>query len=1568
MGRRVRGDGDRQPQDPHIRPSHPVQPQQPRKLEPTDVPKVQPDIPVDQPAPSEQIVIRPDQPELVERPTADPITPNAGDITPETMGQVEQLQLDMPELEITPGTTAAIRAMADPLVPETDDRPEPSPDVDVIEPTFQVTEPETVEATDQIEAEPEQPVKPKRKRAPAKKEVTAKKKAPAKSRKVKPKAGTTDAIAQIEGKTTTLDPRLEPGEVLNLETGEVTIQDPSQVQAEPTISEDIKPDPPEQTEPTTPEETEAALRVRLTAEIAGRNPGTDTLRAYIAAKTDYNRIRGYGPPRLARVVDSLINTLETLGHNTETVSLIRADEILREFQKEMEADRWGTSDFGKRTGKATLQGARRLPRTMMRKNIERNVRRAWWWMTRGWFPLRGDDPNTGFPSDEVFGAVNDFLKFIGYPPVKEKKDWRDASRVSMVYLAFLIYRGVSLDRNGRLFGEKDNLIYDSVFIAALTEMKSNISNYQHPFAYSNPSANFANKYRYPVLAPSSLAEFFTAGELGNKLRITKEEFMRANAQTWKEKVEPRMLLRADIGQREVMLDMADAVLENDPDAWIYDLQSRSAESRLTLSELLDSANEFAHQYNLPEVLIEVQQERIARIMRALEHQEKPYAKAQNVIEVGESLTSWTRKASILNPIATTVTNTGVLMGVVAMPQISIMGALEKARGLGDVWTTLKIMKALAKQRGLDVDVKPETFLFLEQSNITKSVGSMIHMMGAAGIPALIDAGTKGIEWDSDDAKRIAKEANEMATASSKFATRVGQVLDGSANFWMSVSVGDWLGTKLTAKVFFEQLVLEFALTAERGGPVVTSEQLQDMLISNPNKFFSDMVQTPEGIRALRYASESSLAGVDPAVEAFRKSTANPLVRAAVGFTLSWYLRFGIRAAIRLTPFSHTMIYLTKMGVINPLRLAAEDRGLLKKDSTKDADEYMLGSGLGSQGFLQCVLLDLVQFASLHSAVLFLYALIAFLGGVEEPDDEEKRHIWYEWKLKDTGQAFRESWYWTELLGFGMPIAIAIHAGLSQDADADITSDIVRFGAAEKMFENPWANASDMYDFFNNFDRGMVEAQTRADGYIDPSNIDGQNYAITQMMVWAMRRGYATFEPAIIRSIYNMNVGERLARSPNLVYTALQDTEDGELPKTEPTTWQDAQIRRALMPSPTSGLLMNFIQTVGAENEERQRTGYLRHEMPLVSNVDPINQFWADRLSVRDPETGELSPPEQWTEEQRQERINLVIRLLNEFPPAALASQGVVIPLDIRIQTRNYLVENRRAIRNEFEYRKAKGEWSRSNGRPIEENRANQNKAWAEVEKRQGELDVLLSALRGDEIPYSPMRYNRWETSYRPIYTWKEGTPNAGEPATKWDYRWNRNEVDVVFYASGDYRGSFFPWGAVQDRGDRSFDAQTPVSWQTPLTDEDWLRQEIGDYTVQRGMFEGRSLWDLATGGGATGPGAPTNVPWETGELLVGSRALQPQRMPEQKMPPLEIEEPTAAAARAAGAVGYTSWGRGGGGRRAFAPRIYSNEAVSLNPDRPKTIFNQNLDHTKFDFLRPEFRTKGSREAFQREDF
>lgn len=1208
------------------------------------------------------------------------------------------------------------------------------------------------------------------------------------------------------------------------------------------------------------------------------------------------------------------------------------------------------------------------PQSILRKHIIEAMAFIRENLVEGFFPLSGDtmveeayeeidDDGNAIPktrmvpanSEAVRAEITKTLQFLGI----EQSKFAD----KMLFRAFQLYRGMSIDHQGKLFKQAKNdiAISDEVFIQFLHEIRNNIRTHNHPFAYTNPHYELGGTECYPVIISKQLAQWFSSGTSG-ELDLSAEDILAYSIDQHNNIVGPRMDKLASWDQREVLHSMRDVIANdlNDPR-----IPKRSVDERVAASELLDADSEYAKLFNNETALVEAMQERQERQLRAMARIEKKKGRAKKndltADDVGEMSDEWWYEVSAPNAqsAARTVANIGRVMGVIGNPFIAATGMAEKTTGvLYQSAGTWFLRNFIGGTQTLSAEGKA---LIGEDHNI-EAMEEMLKILAAEGFDGLIDLAAKGAIFTKGAGKTNVKNENKKMT---RVRTRTGQWVEIA----MAWSTGDVVFKKKTARILLDHLAYQFENTALKnpGATTFTAAQLESMLASDPNDFWRMVAQTPEGRAALLYAGNTSLAGVDPITNMLRLHTQNAIVDASLGFIIGWYLKFGIRSAIRMIPYSNTAIYLSKRGLINPM---VEGMGLRDTASIGDTNEFMLGGNEDfGAGLAQNIIVDTMRFGTQAATFAFCLGLVTLLGGIQPPDEDEKRHLWYEWKIM--GKAVKEAWYFQELLGFSMPLVVAVLAG-AQTGDTDEAMFILTNGVWEKLEQNPWTNAADLIDLVNNFDPMLVEAQARSEGY-EGGEVGGGEFAASQFLTWMTRRTYQTLEPAILRQAYNdhglFTGTDDLARSNNMVWTG--DPDD----PTTMTTWLDSQMRSAVEPSRFAGFLANIISGYyWQDNEEDPLTGYMESQKPLVTNVDSTNQMWIDNLSVKDAD-GKFVPADKWTPEQTKRIVNEVKKLLREFPVASdMAAQGIVIPFDARAATINALNEQWGEIRSAHYKRVADGDFSEEkNGLPYLVNRKRQNKAYEKHLKEQAKVQAKIDALFSDEIPYSALKYNRWETNYRTMYVWKDGE-NAGKPTHPLNYRLYPSRVEIVRYASGDHKSSFAPYLTVDDQGENTYDAQTQVGWQTGATDLDYVKRSTEGKILQSGVNKGMDAWDVLSGEGGAYAKAIEGGPLVP-KLLTGSRALMPERLPYEKLDPKDFKKPKIESVSEPKDGRRVSWGRGGwGGGGKYVPAIYSHPAYSLNADKPAGLYSKTPQYTRFDYLRPKVATKGSREAYRREDF
>jgi len=1158
------------------------------------------------------------------------------------------------------------------------------------------------------------------------------------------------------------------------------------------------------------------------------------------------------------------------------------------------------------------------------------------------------------------------------------------------FRAFIIYRGFSPDRNNLILNKKPDkvAVSDEKFIEFLDEIIRNTRGLGHPFAYSNHTAEIGGTLCYPVPTTRDLAKFFTekTPQDGNTLKLGFDEFVKYSMNEYvRDGGVKQMLEKADVSQQVTLTDLRDFVLLD----WGSDplvpsgLAPRPVNSLVSGYEIFDLASEYSRSLfgdeNLASLMLE-QRDLIEDYERSMEKINKrlPSSPPKRKRRKGKRTVSGKdienmhfigMSGNDAKLIAQKIVNYARTAQIFAMLPLAPTGIAEHGMGVVDHKSGQKLLSLATGCK-----LEPTEWL-LDFSETDESLTALERQMGllvTRGVPALFTAGKNGVKFTAAEDVEKAERIRE---------------------FWTRLSVGDVAFRKAVAKIFMRHLVYQFersekiARKEHEKDPAsttpilhVTPELLESIARTNQDSFWYLVATTEEGQRAVHYAADTSLSGIDPLTMALRKTTMDPRMDLALSFFGGLFLKYAIRSMLRKTPFSMTLLYIAKRGKDQAHLAIAGVSGeeAVERAKASIAESNLLITGGADDfwnGLGQVLLVDTARAGTQLGVVAIVAAALFALGGgepPEPPDDPELEHLWYEYKVG--GRAFKTNWYWTEILGATMPVVIS--AFLWMDGDHERAKKVLRYGIAEEVQNNQWANVADTLDLVLNYDYHLAVAQARSEGIMNGEPVSDYEYMTTTAATFLGRRLYSMFEPGVLRLLWNeaglFSGREQLAHSTTRVYTQdPNDTEPGKLPKTVETSWSDAQIRKMAYNSPLTGLLLNVFRGYFINNDEVQRTGYLKYQMPLVTNADPYQIEMMNDLVVLDEDGNEV-PYDKWTEAQREEIGSRVLEWVEEYSPSDLADNGVVLPYDARKAAMSILDDRWAEIEDEYYDRVESGEfWSSVNGLSYEENYVLKNQAWEEKDAQQDALYEISQRVWSDEIPYRPTVYNRWETTFRPLYIWNENSDTPGAPATKFDWWLHRDKVDISVYASGDHKSSLLPFLVVDDREENTYNAETPLAWQGEYTEMDFVKRFAEGNRIAKGMNQGEDLWSVI------GPGINKLGRWDDGKLVMGIRAMLPVETvpvevdPDDKKLGKDYErksEPKDPSTSVSDWRLPRYWSGRGGGGGGYVPNIYSHPAYSLNAQKAAALYAKNPEYIRFDYLRPSVSTKGSREAYRREDF
>lgn len=1212
--------------------------------------------------------------------------------------------------------------------------------------------------------------------------------------------------------------------------------------------------------------------------------------------------------------------------------------------------------------------------------------------------------NVTYHSGAVMGEIKETFKFFGIEYDPEQIVW--------LFRAFQVYRGFSVDRSNSIFNKKpkDIQISDEQFIEFLKEIRDNVRKKNHPFAYTNPYYDkVGGNECYPLPTTQGLAMWFTQTlpADGNALAMSEDEFVAYSMNQHENNVRPRMLKYAAKNQREALFDMIDVIAEE----WDGDsratIKPREVNSRVSANEMYDANSKFARgRFDTDEeaerelsLLLVQQQEAADRAMATMEKQEKyrPKRKPKNKKKVDDEAINWidagVNRLSELNGYKAVkfVSNIARTMPLVAMVPLTLTNSAEHGVGIGFQsigQAGLNMFAGTNKKNQGSEDFAAD----LTRDENMYAFERLLGLWAGGGIEAIIDAAQHGLKFTvkSNDAGSVEKFREWV----------------------VKMSIGDSIFKKSVMKVFMHNLVYQFERSetlakkqrerdTKKGRPPsapiirTTAADLEGMLAQNPDAFWSMVALSKEGRAALHYAADTSLAGTDPMTTALRKAVSDPIVDFLVGYIAGWYLKFGVRSWLRMIPFSVTMMYIVKKAGINNARLGvawvkeqAGDKEAMKRARAvnTDTNETLLG---GNERFMdglgQVLTVDMARGLTQIGVYGLAMGVVWALGGIAPPDDDEeegdKSHLYYEYKIgadRDTGKggvAIKDAWYFMELMGFAMPFVVATNIAMSGDTQKAV--EVLQHGLMAELEEGTWMNVADTLDLITNYDRYLAQAEEESQGYLNEEKVSTLKYSQAMLLTFMQRRAYQSFEPAMFRALMNeagTDAGrENLAHSVNRVFTS-DTTDDPSAVSYDPVSYQEKMERRTAYSSPTMGFLLNLFSGYYVDNGT-QKTGHLRDEMPLIVNSDAFQSeiirdyLLYDEDGVKKPWSKWIDAEGRLTGEARSKGARVLQDVASDAP-YQLAADGVAIPYEARQAATAILDEEWVRLETDFDAREDAGEfWSSVNGLSYEESATRKNKAYQEKEAAKKALDKKADLVWSDEIPFSAIDMNRWETSFSPLYVWNENSATPGAPATKWDWRWHRDEVTFSVYASGDHKSSLWPFSYVDDMGKDTFDARTQAPWQTKDTKMENVRRRGEGNIITEGIGRGEDLFSVYTGGGAIG-GSQTGD-YDNTKLVGPSRAMQKA---ETKRVEVKDEDrylgqnyvsPATKAKTSSGGWG-SGWGSGGGG--GFSPNIYSKPGYSLNSDKAAGLYSKIPTFTRFDYLRPKVFTKGSREAYRREDY
>ena len=1184
---------------------------------------------------------------------------------------------------------------------------------------------------------------------------------------------------------------------------------------------------------------------------------------------------------------------------------------------------------------------------------DRSISRIAAWIKDGYFRIYSDSTGTS-RSPLLQKEMDDFKRFVDMD--------LDGTTDHFVMEAVMHQLGLTPDTKDRLFLKEESskvFVNERVVVKALRQMRFNIEHYGVPFVHDETTSRFC----IPVIR-RELAEALTNESSKNNIGVDADGLMKFGIDEYIDKVRPALADFARQGEDQrkakmVLDDMVDAVERLN--GTTLDLTGRIGDTDFTIDEAFDEMNQFANLYGYDATVRanESMRSYSQKVVEAAKKEDGKFVRDKNgnfvrVQDVTQHPASW-----IVDRLISFMKGTALVFN----PVLGVYSSAEHVLGNLTNMMANRMMRAwysgkYGREFANITDMTRQVALTDRVHDVVDDALRAYASGGRVAFDAYLAKGGKlGGGSGTDTMQKLKSSMSKVERA--KYAVENG--LNKYEALGGKIASGGFLTNNMDTLRFIEQLYLEMQKSSD---VPITPERFENLLDENPQQFLTEMLKRPEGKNALMFALDTTAGGNNIYTEFVQREFAkHKLTKFAVYMFVSKFPEYGINIVGRLLPMTHTFNYLVTMGVAKHTKNTNLNQGAILGGVRIDVDRQ--GSYMSDpefrDGLMQNIIMDAAWLGTRSGMILLINGVMSLVG-VEPPDDEDKRNIWGEWKIG--GVAVKENWVLRDVLGLTAPVAL-LPLAVAQGADP---WKLLVSAAEETLSGNTFTKVGALAGSIVNFDRDLMASMNEVDEeYGDDAPSDMEKMKI-KGLTYGLSILSNMFEPPILRQIYeeaSFMSTDNLAVSSSMIYTP--DPND-DPDATIRTSYEDAQIRNLTKRYPTLGFFMDLANGLNAQNDGRQKTSYMRGGMPLVEISDPVQAYWIDRFHIDE----DMSP------EDRAAVRNDAINIIEQYDdPYRMAADGIVLPYEVRQMVGNYYYEQIDLI----DLTRAKdyatpGVYTQ-NGKSYEENKLARDQRYESDQKMKSELYDKIDMLWSGAIPYSSTKYNQWETTWTPIYTWKD----SGEPATVLDWFFNQDQVDKEYYAYGDHKSSLSPVQTVDDRYG-TYDFQTPLAWANENTDMDRLRELYGDAEVAYGPNQGESIIDVITGEGNSEvplTGQRALVPVD--EYYQGKKMIDPEESVALGEFPSELTElrnelekyrdaeiPTNSTSDWGSGWGggwYYSGGGGGGG--SYSPDIYSHAPYSLSSDKPATMYSKTPYESRFDYLYPGFETKGSREAYKRQD-
>lgn len=1122
------------------------------------------------------------------------------------------------------------------------------------------------------------------------------------------------------------------------------------------------------------------------------------------------------------------------------------------------------------------------------------------------------------------------------------------------------YYGLAPDRNGQYFKQDEDVtgLTRGDFQRAFANIMENVNGGNHPFAYTRPNMRFHGTRVFPI--PHSLTRK-EAEVWANKMNgYTASEVEQLGRDIWLNDVQPRINYGdpwCTPAQREAIYDLSDAFEELTWESFRTENQGEcpfrfSGRIWGTSSRVSDwfnsgSAEAVKDEGEQVDPHIRDRSAEVQRNMAAsFEYQNKktrPNRKARKRNPDGSTVAETVPDSEVVqtdslakkamsayisfDSFTSTLLNPGIAMGSLA----------TRASGL----TSTSLYRAVCASKGHQA-ATPTMRMMCSDPRMKNAFANATELAqtGMANVTNFIAENGR-----LDDRSRQAK-IEQSGNGKVKQTVAMAKSMNGEVmylqSFGRSIDVANWLDVYLS----------EVAKTGDLNDSVIT--QMQREIAADPTNFLSQALLTKEGRTAFVTVSDSSMGAINPTTVWLNSlKDRHPALYFATWLTLK-FPSFCFNAAGKITPLSHTAMYLVNRGYY------------AAKGDQMGLQNLIGGEDTFGQGLLRNLALDMTTLGSNMLIALASIATIQALGGVEPPEDPQNIYDWTEWKVGGK-PVYEINWMFSDTwMLAGGPLAVAIcAANTEQGQQIDESGKPVWFGIFEDGAYRTLSQCgfigtgmvSTLYDAVELFNYDGAVKEWEAQGLDSNNAVSPFDYFTAATTCWLLKKATAPVTWSAFNNFLNSEhfglSTDLFATNPYKIYDPYSEEGSDD---TVNTSFFDSQIRKTSQYNVPVALLMDVatgIFGIGQSNTLR-RTGYMATEQPLKYTYDEAQMACFNYLDIDNTYA---------SDEEKMANGQKVFELMGKFnfDAGLMADNAVVIPYDARDNVYNYLKAQKEAMWDEYNRKVEAGEYA---------NWTERSEAKQACYDFQDQVSKYIDVLYDKSIPTFATKYQDLKTTYHER-SYTEDENGSRTPMSNVDriisnissfINGTESNAKSESYATGRIPSSVSPLLGLTEP-DRT-DGQGWNYEQTP----DWYSEDSTNADLMRDAFGYEGSLSSPYGSAPT-IGKRATVSLDQGETWKDPDSRGEGTSSSSSSPSSSPSSPGFGTTTSNSGRSYTYYRRssGSGGGYSSKISIYSRPASSLSADRAATMYSKNRNYTKYDYIRPDFETKGSRDAYKRSD-